>query len=102
MVRTFLKVYMELSSYFLFLQEQIQDIIIISESGSRANLEVRNIRVSEMTDLLIDVTLRHDFIGDGPPGLNQGQLRNPDNPDHILESTAADKIRTYCDQCPRN
>jgi hypothetical protein len=30
MVRTFLKVYMEICSYFLFLQEQIQDIIIIS------------------------------------------------------------------------
>jgi hypothetical protein len=29
MVRTFLKVYMELCSYFLFLQEQIKDIIII-------------------------------------------------------------------------
>ena len=29
-VRTFLKVYMELGSYFLFLQEQIKDIIIIS------------------------------------------------------------------------
>ncbi len=28
-VRTFLKVYMELGSYFLFLQEQIKDIIII-------------------------------------------------------------------------
>jgi len=31
MVRTFLKVYMELGSYFLFLQEQIKDIIIISK-----------------------------------------------------------------------
>ena len=31
MVRTFLKVYMELGSYFLFLQEQIKDIIIILE-----------------------------------------------------------------------
>jgi hypothetical protein len=30
MVLTFLKVYMELGSYFLFLQEQIKDIIIIS------------------------------------------------------------------------
>jgi hypothetical protein len=30
MVRTFLKVYMELGSYFLFLQEQIKDIIIKS------------------------------------------------------------------------
>jgi hypothetical protein len=29
MVRTFLKVYMELGSYFLFLHEQIKDIIII-------------------------------------------------------------------------
>jgi hypothetical protein len=29
MVRTFLKVYMELGSYFLFLQEQIKDINII-------------------------------------------------------------------------
>ncbi len=28
MVRTFLKVYMELGFYFLFLQEQIKDIII--------------------------------------------------------------------------
>jgi len=28
MVRTFLKVYMELGSYFLFLQEQTKDIII--------------------------------------------------------------------------
>jgi hypothetical protein len=29
MVRTFLKVHMELGSFFLFLQEQIKDIIII-------------------------------------------------------------------------
>jgi hypothetical protein len=35
MVRTFLKVYMELGSYFLFLQEQIEDIIIIM-SGLRS------------------------------------------------------------------
>ena len=32
MVRTFLKVYLELGSYFLFLQEQIKDIIIIEEA----------------------------------------------------------------------
>ena len=31
MVRTFLKVYMERGSYFLFLQEQIKDIIIIKK-----------------------------------------------------------------------
>jgi hypothetical protein len=30
MVRTFLKVYMELGSSFLFLQEQIKDIIIMN------------------------------------------------------------------------
>ena len=39
MVRTFLKVYMELGSYFLFLQEQIKDIIIngtcMREDGAR-------------------------------------------------------------------
>jgi hypothetical protein len=33
MVRTFLKVYVELGSYFLFLQEQINDLIIIGVSG---------------------------------------------------------------------
>jgi hypothetical protein len=35
MVRTFLKVYMELGSYFLFLQEQIKDIIIITEEVAK-------------------------------------------------------------------
>jgi hypothetical protein len=34
MVRTFLKVYMELGSYFLFLQEQIKDIIITLVLGA--------------------------------------------------------------------
>ena len=33
MVRTFLKVYMELGSYFLFLREQVKDIIIIVSSS---------------------------------------------------------------------
>jgi hypothetical protein len=42
MVRTFLKVYMELGSYFLFLQEQIKDIIIgiknnVRNSARRTN-----------------------------------------------------------------
>ena len=35
MVRTLLKVYMELGSYFLFLQEQVKDIIISSIAGFR-------------------------------------------------------------------
>ncbi len=37
MVRTFLKVYMELSSYFFFLQEQIKDIINIIIRGPNTN-----------------------------------------------------------------
>ena len=44
--------------------------------------------------------IRHNFIGAGQIGQNQGQLRNPDNPDHILEST--DKIRNYRDTYRRN
>jgi hypothetical protein len=40
MVCTFLKVYMELGSSFLFLQEQIKDIIIIGQDGLRANVDV--------------------------------------------------------------
>ena len=50
-----------------------------------------------LIDLLVDVTIRHDFIGDGRSGLTQGQLRNPDKPDRILESATTDKIRTYRD-----
>ncbi len=52
--------------------------------------------------MLVDVTLRHDFIGAGRDGQTQGQLRNPDNPDHILKSAAADKIRNYRDTYRRN
>ena len=47
MVRTFLKVYMELGSYFLFLQEQIKDIIIIACAffNPRGNVPNRYIAV---------------------------------------------------------
>ncbi len=54
------------------------------------------------TDLLIDITLGHDFIGAGRSGHTQGRLRNPDNPDRILESAASDKIRTYRAPYQRN
>jgi hypothetical protein len=37
MVRTFFKVYMELGSSFLFLQEQIKDIIIMAGDRTRLN-----------------------------------------------------------------
>ena len=40
MVRTFLKVYMELGSCFLFLQEQIKDIIIYGPSGKRTGAKI--------------------------------------------------------------
>jgi hypothetical protein len=71
--------------------------VLTSDGNRRADLEICNIRVAGQTDLLVDVTLRHDFIGSGRDGQTQGQLRNPDNPDHILESAAADKIRNYRD-----
>ena len=54
------------------------------------------------TDLLIDINLGHDFIGAGRSGHTQGRLRNPDNPDRILESAASDKIRNYRDPYQRN
>ena len=41
MVRTFLKVYMELGSSFLFLQEQIKDIIIIIGTAYQLRRELR-------------------------------------------------------------
>jgi len=44
MVRTFLKVYMELGSYFLFLQEQIKDIIIIHIISARPSKQPRMVR----------------------------------------------------------
>ena len=56
----------------------------------------------QQTDLLVDVNLRHNFIGTGQIGQRQGQLRNPDHPGHILESAATDKIRTYRDAYCRN
>jgi hypothetical protein len=76
--------------------------VLPSEGTRRADLEVRNIRVVGKTDLLLDVTLRHPFIGAGRSGHTQGQLRNPDYPDQSLESAAADKIRHYRDPYQRN
>ena len=64
-------------------------------NNSKCCLEVSNIRVAGKTDLLIDITLGYDFIGAGRSGHTQSRLRNPDNPDLILESAASDKIRTY-------
>jgi hypothetical protein len=76
--------------------------VLTSEGNRRAYLEIRNIRVAGQTDLLVDVTIRHNFKGTGHNGQTQGQLRNPDNPDHILESAVTDKIRNYRDTYRRN
>jgi len=76
--------------------------LLTSEGNRRADLEVRNIRVAGKTNLLIDITLGHDFIGAGRSGHTQGRLRNPDNPDCIIESAASDKIRTYRAPYQRN
>ena len=46
-------------------------------------------------DLVVDVTVRHDFIGDARDVLRHGTLRNPDRPDQLLDQAAADKIRNY-------
>jgi hypothetical protein len=69
--------------------------VLTSAGKQRADLEILNIQVLQQIDLLVDVTLRHDFVGAGHNGLNQGQLRNPDNLDKLLDSAAADKIRHY-------
>jgi hypothetical protein len=69
--------------------------VLTSAGKRRADLEILNIQVAQQIDLLVDVTLRHDFVGVGHNGLNQGQLCNPDNPDKLLDSSAAYKIRHY-------
>jgi hypothetical protein len=70
--------------------------VLTSEGIRRADLEVFNIRVVQPTDLLVDVTLRHDFFGAGRDGgISHGKLRNPDHPDQNLEGAAAEKIRNY-------
>jgi hypothetical protein len=71
--------------------------VLTSEGNLRAYLEIRNIRVSQQTYLLVDVTLLHDFIGADQIGQTQDQLHNPDHPDHILERASANKIRNYRD-----
>ena len=50
MVRTFLKVYMEVGSYFLFLQEQIKDIIIIIMTGQEHDPGIEQISRRCWTD----------------------------------------------------
>ncbi len=76
-------------------QHMPYSFLLTSAGKRRADLEILNIQAARQIDLLVDITLRHDFVGAGHNGLNQGQLRNPDNPDKLLDSAAADKIRHY-------
>ncbi len=79
------------------------ETVLTSEDNRRADLEVFNIRVAQQTDLLVDVTLRHNFIGAGRDGgINHRKLRKPDHPDQILEGAAAEKIRNYRSPYRRN
>jgi hypothetical protein len=69
-------------------------MVLTSEGNRRADLEVLNIRVAQQTDLLVEVSLHHDLVGAGlDGGRTHGKHRNPDNPEKILESAAAQKIR---------
>jgi hypothetical protein len=66
-VRTFLKVYMELGSSFLFLQDQIQDIIITAtaSSQSKLNANTHGWSVCAMTFVLeeVDFMMHPHHIG---------------------------------------
>jgi hypothetical protein len=68
MVRTFLKVYMELGSYFLFLQEQIKDIIIIirRRRGARPPLAAVTVKVRSNIPLH-QLLLGHRTVGQHKP-----------------------------------
>jgi hypothetical protein len=61
----------------------------------RADLRLVGARLIGKDDLVVDVTVRHDFIGDARDVLRHGTLRNPDRPDQLLDQAAADKIRNY-------
>ncbi len=73
--------------------------VLPSEGNRRADLEVRNIRVyvrvAGKTDLLIDITIRHNFIGAGRSGHTQGRLRNPDASSRAPLPTRSASIVTH-------
>ena len=51
---------------------------------------------------MVDVTVRHDFIGDARDVLRHGTLRDLDRPDQLLDQATADKIRSYREPYARN
>ena len=64
-----------------------------SDGYHRADLHVVGAHLMGKDDLVVDVTVRHDFIGDARDVLRHGTLCNPDRPDQLLDQAAADKIR---------
>ena len=84
MVRTFLKVYMDLGSYFLFLQEQIKDIIICRVQWRFSLL--RTLHLSSCHPVVVgagDVVL-----GVVSVGLESvGESPRPDQPQETCQST---------------
>jgi hypothetical protein len=73
-----------------------------SDGTCRADLHVVSTRLMGKDDLMVDYTLRHDFLGDARTVSRHGALRNPDWPDQILDQAAADKIRAYREPYHRN
>jgi len=70
MVRTFLKVYMKLVFYFLFLQEQIKDIIIIREFvGVMLHEFYKNTRFLCIDSMNVSVTVFPRNAGENQGGL---------------------------------
>ena len=66
-----------------------------SDGYRRADLHVVGAHLMGKDDLVVDVTVRHDFIGDARDVLRHGTLRNPHRPHQLLDQAAADKIRNY-------
>ena len=87
MVRNFLKVYMELGSHFLFLQEQIKDIIIdlvtIPEVHTSRQVELRDLKGQNRFERHLHLRL----MGTGSPRLFQACLFSTSHPQHV--STAS-------------
>ena len=75
MVRTFLKVYMELGSCFLFLQEHIQDIIIITTS-SRTTTRAATELSPPKSAYAGDAVLRTSTRGTVPMGSALGAIKD--------------------------
>ena len=73
-----------------------------SDGYRRADLHVVGAHLMGKDDLVVDVTVRHDFIGDARDVLRHGTLRNPDRPDQLLDQAAADKTRNYREPYARN